>query len=318
MGETQKIPVAAVVGPTASGKSRLAVELALRFGGEVISADSMQIYREMSIGTARPTPEEMRGVPHHLIGTVPLSRPFSVADFVAAASEKIREVDARGRLPVVAGGTGLYVRSLLQNITFSEHDGDPALREALRRRAEREGVLPLMEELARFDPESARRIHPNNIPRVIRAIEIYRTSGITMTEQLKRSRAVPSPYRSCVIGLDYQNRRTLYDRIDRRVDDMIKSGLPEEAKRIFEADGAQTARQAIGYKELFPYFQGNCTLDEAVEKIKRETRRYAKRQLTWFRRDGEIRWIMADGLSFSQIAGQAVQIVSKELGREAQ
>lgn len=314
MEQTEKIPVAAVVGPTASGKSKLAVELALRFGGEVISADSMQIYRGMNIGTAKPTQEEMRGVPHHLIDFAPLSHPFSVADYVALASRTIAEVHARGRLPVIAGGTGLYVRSLLHNITFTENDKDNSLRESLRLKAEREGADALLRELSEFDPESAQRIHPNNLPRVIRAIEIYRTTGMTMTEQLERSRTVPSPYRSCVVGLDYRDRRTLYDRINRRVDVMIEKGLLREAQEILRQDGAQTALQAIGYKELQPYFSGECSLTAAVETIKQETRRYAKRQLTWFRRDGEVHWIMADGLSFSQISVQAETVVSAELG----
>lgn len=316
MAQTEKIPVAAVVGPTASGKSRLAVELALRFGGEVISADSMQIYKEMTIGTAKPTAEEMRGVPHHLIGAVPLSRPFSVADYVAAAAETIAQVHARGKLPVLAGGTGLYVRSLLQNVTFTENDRDEALREALRQKAGREGAQALVEELAQFDPESAQRIHPNNVPRVIRAIEIYRTTGMTMTEQLRRSREIPSPYRSCIIGLTFRSRRTLYDRIDRRVDGMMENGLLDEAKEILGRKGAQTALQAIGYKELLPYLEGECTLPEAVEKIKRETRHYAKRQLTWFRRDEEIRWLMADELPFEQLADRAAALLARELERK--
>lgn len=315
MAQAEKIPVAAVVGPTASGKSRLAAELALRLGGEVISADSMQIYEGMDIGTAKPTAAEMRGVPHHLIGTVPLTHPFSVADYVAEAAKVIAQIRARGSLPVLTGGTGLYVRSLLQNIAFTESDRDGALRAALGEKAAREGAQALVEELARFDPESARRIHPNNIPRVIRAIEIYRTTGVTMTEQLRRSREAPSPYRSCVIGLDFQDRQTLYDRINRRVDEMMENGLLAEAEKIFRQEGARTAAQAIGYKELFPYLRGEITLSEAVEKIKCETRHYAKRQLTWFRRDEEIHWLPADTLSFEQLADRAAAMISRELGQ---
>lgn len=313
MESTKKIPVVAVVGPTASGKSRLAVELALRKNGEVISADSMQIYKGMQIGTAKPAPEEMRRVPHHLIDFVELTQPFSVADYVELAAKCIQEVHSRRKLPILAGGTGLYVRSLLHNIQFTECDRDEALRAALFRKAGQEGPQALVEELRQFDPESAERIHPNNVGRIIRAIEIYRTSGITMTEQIKRSKQVPSPYQACVIGLDYRNRQTLYDRINLRVDQMMESGLLAEAQEVLSHPGAPTALQAIGYKELAPYFRGECSLEEAVESIKRETRRYAKRQLTWFRRDEEVRWIMADDYAdFNHLADEAVRITEQE------
>ncbi len=313
MKDTEKIPVVAVVGPTASGKSRLAVELALCKNGEVVSADSMQIYRGMQIGTAKPAPEEMRGVPHHLIDFLEPSRPFSVANYVEFASRCITEIHARGRLPVIAGGTGLYVRSLLHNIRFAENDKDESLRAMLAQKAEREGVQSLLEELRGFDPEAAARIHPNNVGRVIRAIEIYRTTGITMTEQIERSRQVPSPYRACVIGLDYKNRQTLYDRINLRVDQMMENGLLGEAREVLSRPGSQTALQAIGYKELAPYFHGEGSLDEAVERIKQETRRYAKRQLTWFRRDEDIHWIFADEYTgFDEVAQEAVRMIEKE------
>ena len=312
MEDTKKIPVIAVVGPTASGKSRLAVELALRKNGEVISADSMQIYRGMQIGTAKPTPQEMRGVPHHLIDFADLAQPFSVANYVELAAECIEELHSRGKLPVIAGGTGLYVRSLLHNIKFTENDRDETLRAALSQKAEREGPEALLKELRQFDPESAARIHPNNVGRIIRAIEIYRTSGITMAEQIERSKQVPTPYKACVIGLDYRNRQTLYDRINLRVDQMMESGLLTEAKEVLSRPGSQTALQAIGYKELAPYLRGECPLDEAVERIRRETRRYAKRQLTWFRRDEEIHWIMADDYTdFNRLADEAVRITEQ-------
>ncbi|MDF1495743.1 tRNA (adenosine(37)-N6)-dimethylallyltransferase MiaA [Caproiciproducens sp. CPB-2] len=313
MSRKDKIPVAAVVGPTASGKSRLAVELALRRNGEVISADSMQIYKGMNIGTAKPTTEEMRGVPHHLIDFAPLSQPFSVADYVSLASDCISEVYARGRLPVIAGGTGLYIRSLLQNIRFTEDDKDEALRKELAEKAEKLGVQTLIDDLRSFDPASAQRIHPNNLGRVIRAIEIYRTTGVTMTEQLKLSRQTPSPYDTCIIGLDFQDRQKLYDRINLRVDRMIQDGLLAEAEEILNRPGAQTALQAIGYKELLPYFRSECSLDEAVESIKRESRRYAKRQLTWFRRDENIRWIMVDEYEdFDGVIQQAFRIIGRK------
>lgn len=308
----EKIPVAAVVGPTATGKTRLAVELALRFSGEVVSADSMQIYRGMDIGTAKPTKAEMRGVPHHLIGFQDPAVPFSVADYVGLASKRIGEIRARGNLPLLAGGTGLYVRSLLSHVNFSPARRDEALREKLFRRAEEDGSGVLLTELRSFDPESAERIDPNNVGRLVRAIEIYRTTGETMTEQLARSKAEPSPYDVCMIGLSYRNRQTLYDRIDCRVDAMMEAGLLEEAKHVL-AQGSKTALQAIGYKEFLPFLQGECSLDESVETIKRESRRYAKRQLTWFRRDEETEWILIDDFpDFQAVFAKAYEIVRRK------
>lgn len=289
-----RIPVAAVVGPTATGKSRLAAELALHFGGEVVSADSMQIYRGLPVGTAQPSAEEMRGVPHHLIGFLDPEEPFSVADYAALASETIRGIHERGRLPVVAGGTGLYVGALLHNLRFSPEGRDEALREELLRRAREEGPEALWKELESFDPQSAERIHPHNVGRLVRAIEIYRSTGVTMTEQIGRSRAEPSPYDVCMIGLDYSDRQALYAAIGRRVDQMMEAGLPREAERVLSLPEGTTARQAIGYKEFLPYFRGECSLAEAAEQVKRESRRYAKRQRTWFLRQESAEWILMD------------------------
>ena len=307
----ERIPVAAVVGPTASGKSWLAVELALQYDGEVVSADSMQIYTGMTIGTAKPTVDEMRGVPHHLIDFVDPHTPFSVADYVKLAAQCVADVHARGRLPILAGGTGLYVRSFLQNLQFTKEDRDDALRAALKKRAEEEGVQVLMDELRCIDPESAARLHPNNLGRVIRAIEIYRTTGQTMTQQIAHSRREPSPYNACVIGLDFLHRDKLYARINRRVDEMLDAGLEEEARQSL-AQSASTARQAIGYKEWIPYFQGACTRDEVAENIKRETRRYAKRQLTWFRRDEGVHWLHVDDYPDGAALVSAAQVILDE------
>lgn len=310
MNKTDKIPVVAVVGPTASGKSRLAVDIALRKNGEVISADSMQIYKGMNIGTAKPALEEMCGVPHHLIDFADISQPFSVANYVALASECITELDTRGKLPVIAGGTGLYIRSLLNNIQFTDDDKDEILRKELAQKAAQEGAEALLDELKSFDPESAERIHPNNIGRIIRAIEIFRTTGITMTEQNIRSKQKPTPFNACVIGLDFKDRQILYDRINRRVDQMMSDGLLQEAKEVLSKPGSQTALQAIGYKELLPYFNAECTLEVAIEKIKQESRHYAKRQLTWFRRDEDIHWIMIDdAINFDAITEEAIRII---------
>ena len=309
-----KIPIAAVVGPTATGKSRLAVELALRFGGEVVSADSMQIYKGMEIGTAQPDDSERRGVAHHFIGIMDPDQPFSVADYLKLVSQCIEEIHGRGKLPIVAGGTGLYISSLLGNIRFSPEGKDAELRAKLNRRAgEKDGKEALLEELRSFDPQSAERIHPNNLGRVIRAIEIYRTTGVTMTEQIRRSKEAPSQYDSCVIGLDYRDRNKLYDAVNRRVDKMMEQGLPEEAKRILGRKNAPTALQAIGYKEFAPYFSGECGLMEAAERVKLVTRRYAKRQLTWFRHMENVHWIMVDDSSdFSFVCGKAARILAEK------
>lgn len=283
-----------VVGPTASGKTALAVQLAQRLDGEVISADSMQVYAPMRIGTARPTEAEMQGVPHHLLGFLPLTQPYSVAQYAADARCRIAEIAARGRVPIVAGGTGLYVSALADGLTFSESHRDDALRAELNRRARTEGGEALLRELASFDPESAARLHPANVGRIIRAIEIYRTDGITMTEQLRRSRAVPPPWHSTMIGLTYRDRAVLYDRINRRVDAMLADGLEAEARQVLAMAGGATALQAIGYKELAPYLAGECSRAAAVERLRQATRHYAKRQLTWFRRDPRIHWLYPD------------------------
>ncbi|MCI9576465.1 MAG: tRNA (adenosine(37)-N6)-dimethylallyltransferase MiaA [Clostridiales bacterium] len=308
------IPIIAVVGPTASGKSHLAVELAKWKQTEVVSADSMQIYREMSIGTAKPTPQEQEGVVHHLIDFVDLSQPFSVADYVSLAKKCVQSIYDQGKIPVLVGGTGLYIRSFLENISFSEQDRDEVLRLVLAQKAKEKGIQELVEELKSFDPESAERIDPNNLPRLIRAIEIYRTTGQTMTQQIQQSRQMPSPYQVCMIGLDYADRQVLYDRINRRVDQMLEQGLVEEARRVLAQPNGQTALQAIGYKELQPYFQGEISLEQAAENMKQETRRYAKRQLTWFRREKKIHWIYPDECGGEQVVQQAKEIVIRTFG----
>lgn len=301
-----KIPMISVVGPTASGKTKLGVLLAKKFDGEVVSADSMQIYKDMNIATAKPTEEEKAGVVHHLIGFLPPSESFSVAQYVEMARECIDDIHSRGKLPIIVGGTGLYVDSLLNNISFSEDNADYALREELRKKAEKFGAQSLIDELAKFDPDSAERMHPNNLKRIIRAIEIYTVTGITMTEHNRRSRLKESPYNAVKIGLKASDRSYLYDRINKRVDIMIGQGLLEEAQRVLNCECGMTAQKAIGYKELVPYFNGECTLEQATEKLKMETRRYAKRQLTWFMRDKEIHWINIDTFnSYEEIFAEA-------------
>lgn len=309
----EKIKIAVIFGPTASGKTRLAAELARRHGGEVVSADSMQIYQGMQIGTAKPTEEEMLGVPHHLIGILPPEKRFSVADYVALAKPCIAEIAARGHLPVLAGGTGLYLRALLQNLSFSGEENDPALRESLQRRVETEGIGPLLEELRAVDPETAGRLHPNDVKRIIRALELYRKTGRTVAEQNRLSRSAPEEYQAGKIAITYADRELLYRRIDRRVDAMLQQGLLDEARTVLSDRCGPTAVQAIGYKELIPCFSGEISMEEAVENIKRETRRYAKRQLTWLRREENLHWIEADRCeTFEVLAAKAEKILQAE------
>lgn len=310
MTDTQKIPLVAVVGPTASGKTSLGIELAKKYDGEIISADSMQIYKHMDIATAKPTVDEMQGIPHHLIGFLPPDVPFSVAEYTALAKDKIEDVHSRGKLPIIVGGTGLYVSSLLNNIQFSQSSSDEALREELSDIADKKGADALLEMLAEFDPDSAKRLsEQKNVKRIIRAIEIYKTTGITMTESLESSKIADEPYKAVRIGLRAEDRQFLYDRINKRVDIMLKGGLLEETRKIMDLNLGKTAKMAIGYKELIPYFEGDISLDAAVEKLKMETRRYAKRQLTWFRRDEKISWIDIDKLSNCDIIRAACDIV---------
>lgn len=284
--------VLAVVGPTASGKTWLGVQLAKLYGGEVISADSMQIYKGMDIASAKPSEEEKEGIPHHLMDFLNMDVPFSAADYVKLAKEKIEEVLSRGKLPVIVGGTGLYVDSLLENVKFSEGGSDEAYREELMAYARENGAEALHARLAETDPEAAAAIHPNNIIRVVRALEVCHVTGRRFSELKAESRTEESPYNSLILGLNYEDRAVLYRRIDLRVEEMVKNGLIEEARELWERGGMRTSANAIGYKELIPYFTGEMPLEECVAKIQQETRRYAKRQLTWFRKNDRIKWII--------------------------
>ena len=293
MATEQKIKILAVVGPTASGKTAVSVELAKRLCGEVVSCDSMQVYRRMNIGTAKPTEEEMCNVPHHLIDAVEPDAPFSCAEYVTLATEAVKDISARGKLPVFCGGTGLYLDRFLCG-EMEETYADEALRASLFAFAEKEGIDALHEHLRAVDPESADAIHKNNVKRVIRALEIYEQTGIPKSEFDRRSQVVESPYEAIVVGLHYPRREVLYDRINRRVDMMLADGLLEETQKlkdegVFEVN--LTAAQAIGYKELLGYFEGQETLAEATENLKTATRRYAKRQLTWFSAKPYVKWV---------------------------
>lgn len=307
-----KIPLIAVVGATASGKTALAVELAKRFGGEVISADSMQIYKGMDIATAKPTEEEKQNIPHHLIDFLPVTENYSVAAFVRDANAAADGIVARGNIPVLAGGTGLYIDSLTDNIVFEDEPDHSEFRARLEKRKNEEGIGALFDELRRVDPETADSLHINNEKRILRALEVFYLTGETLSARRARSRSVPSRFNTVFIQPDYADRNVLYERIDLRVDRMLERGLVEEARAYYSLKDAVTASQAIGYKELKGYFEGTLTLAEAAGNLKQATRRYAKRQLTWFRRNERIRRILCDECSsFEEIAEKAGDIVKK-------
>ena len=303
----EKTKIICVVGATASGKTDLAVKLAKAVDGEIISADSMQVYKNMPIATAVATKEEQDGVPHHLVEFLDTDQTFSVADFVERAKVLIDEITARGRVPIVAGGTGLFVDSLVKNISFSQVGSNAEIRNELAEKSNEE----LFEKLVELDPKSAENIHLNNRKRVIRALELC-MSGTSKTEQNENSMLIDSPYDALYIGIGYQDRQKLYDRINKRVDLMLEAGLENEARQMLGKQGL-TARQAIGHKELQPYIDGNITLDEAVEGLKRETRRYAKRQLTWFRQNENINWLYADEMSRDELVEKAVDLAKNHL-----
>ena len=285
-----------VSGPTASGKTALAVELALAHNGEVVSADSMQIYRRMDIGTAKPTREEMRGVPHHMLDVADPEEDFSVARYVELAARCVDDILARGKLPIVAGGTGLYIDSLLSGRTFARFDPDSPLRRELEEELARRGGAALLEELARVDPDTAARLHPNDGKRIVRALEVYRSTGTTLTAHNAMTRSLPPRYDALTLTLAFQRREDMWDRIDRRVDRMMADGLAEEVRALLDSGVPDrcTAMQAIGYKEMAAALRGDGDTARAAEEIKLRSRQYAKRQLTWFRRNPDARWLLWD------------------------
>lgn len=290
----KKIPVIAVVGPTASGKTAFAVELAKRFGAEIISADSMQIYKGMDIASAKPTKEEMQGIPHHLIDFLDSDCTYSVASFIKDAESAVRDILSRGKRVIVCGGTGLYVDSFLQNIQFEDEPDNEEIRKKLRERLEKEGIESLYNELYEKDPETAEALHINNQGRVLRALEVLYLTGEKPSVLRERSRCVPSPYEAVYIYLQYRDREILYDRINRRVDMMIEKGLVEEAKEYFSLHEDYTSAQAIGHKEIAGYLKGELSLSEAKDNLKKATRHYAKRQMTWFRKNSKVHSIYCD------------------------
>lgn len=302
-----------IAGPTASGKTALAVELAKELNGEVVSCDSMQVYKRMDIGTAKPSAEEMQGIPHHMLDVAQAWEDFSVSRYCAQAAPIVDDIIARGRTAIIAGGTGLYMDSLIRGNAFAPFPST-GVREALEKRAEAEGTQSLLSELARIDPESAGRLHPSDRKRIIRALEVYRETGITITEHNRRTREIPPKYRPIWLGLDFSDRAALYRRIDRRVEIMLEAGLLEEIRSLLESGIPEscTAMQAIGYKEFLPVLRGERALCDAAAEVRQSSRRYAKRQLTWFRRNQAIHWIVReeDGIP-DEIIRQARQILQE-------
>lgn len=302
-----------ICGPTASGKTALSVALAKQLHTEIISADSMQIYRGMDIGTAKPTAEERQGVPHHLLDICAPGEAFSVARYVELADAAAQDVLSRGMVPIVAGGTGLYMDALIECSTFSGDETDLSVREKYQCMAAEQGNEAVHACLAKVDPEGADRLHPNNLKRVIRALEVYEQTGMTI-DAFNRLHKRPAPkYAALKIGICPAERQTLYDRIDRRVDQMLADGLLEETKRLLDSGAlAGTAAQAIGYKELLGYLQGDAPLADCVALLKQRSRNYAKRQLTWLKRDDNIHWIYYNnGEELPAILQEATEYLQK-------
>jgi tRNA dimethylallyltransferase len=283
-----------IVGPTASGKTKLAVELAIENNGEVVSADSMQVYRRMDIGTAKPTAEEMRGVPHHMLDVAEPWESYSVARYVSEAIPCVEDILSRGKVPIVAGGTGLYIDALVAGRDFAAFDPKSGHRERLQAIVAAEGLEPLRTELQKVDPQAAARLHPNDEKRIIRALEVWYETGKTITAHNEETCALPPRYDALTIGLAFKERTDMWARIDRRVDEMMANGLVDEVKTLL-ADGIPascTAMQAIGYKEMAAALEHGCPPVEGAEEIKLRSRQYAKRQLTWFKRRTDTQWIL--------------------------
>ena len=312
MSNTERIPLLAVVGPTASGKTALAVELARRFDGEVLSFDSMQLYKGMDVATAKPTEEEMRGIPHHLISAVDPADTYSVARFQEDAARIIGEIRTRGKRPVLVGGTGQYLDALVDNLQVLDTGDATEVRARLREELATRGSAAMYERLSGIDPEYAETIHPNNTGRVLRALEVYELTGYTMSYQIAQSRREPGIYDVCYIGLDARDRDVLYDRINTRVDFMLENGLLDEARVWLDDAPGTTAAQAIGIKEMLPFLQGEATLEDCAERLKTDTRHYAKRQLTWFRRNPAVHWLYIDENTPDELVRKAVAITEEE------
>ena len=314
-------PLIILTGPTAVGKTALSVWLAKAVGGEIISADSMQVYRHMDIGSAKVTREEMDGVPHYLIDILEPAGEFNVAAFKKLASEAVEEIYAHGHLPIVVGGTGFYIQALLYDIDFTEQGEEREVREELERLGEERGAVFLHDMLAEIDPEAAMEIHANNRKRVIRAIEFYRQTGERISEHNKRERQKRSPYDFLYYVLT-DDRKTLYERIDQRVDAMVEAGLVGEVEKLMEMGCTKdmVSMQGLGYKEILDYLQGNTSLDEAVTILKRDTRHFAKRQITWFKRERDVRWLNLEefGRDREKVLEKMLQDIRETYGLETE
>ncbi len=306
---TEKGKLIVLIGPTAVGKTKMSIELAKAFNGEIISGDSMQIYQKMDIGTAKIKPSEMEGIPHHLIDIKAPHESFSVAEFQELVRAKIKEIIGRGKQPIIVGGTGLYIQSVLYDYQFSEAPSDEEFRKNLEKLTHENGNQFVYEQLIKIDPESGERLHPNNVRRVIRALEVYHCTGKTITE-LQKSQTPELLYDAAVIGLTME-REKLYKRINQRVDLMIEEGLVNEVEALYQS-GLRSCQsiQAIGYKELYELFEGNISFQQAVENLKQNSRRYAKRQLTWFRNKMNVEWFDMSDVATSAIFNKKIDEIS--------
>lgn len=300
---TEKKPLVILTGPTAVGKTALSIKLASEIGGEIISADSMQVYRQMDIGSAKIKPEEMGGIPHHMIDILEPEEEFNVCLFEKLALESMEQIYERGHIPVVVGGTGFYIQALLYQIDFTEEETDTAYRDKLWQLGEEKGNHYLHELLRKVDPKSAEEIHENNRKRVIRALEFYENCGKPISTHNKEQRQKTSAYNSCYFVLT-DDRKKLYERIESRVDQMLSKGLVDEVRTLKErgCNASMVSMQGLGYKEILEYLDGRCSLLEAVEKIKKETRHFAKRQLTWFRREKDVIWLDKQAFAYDEDA----------------
>ena len=306
-------PIICIAGPTASGKTALAVELALALDGEVVSCDSMQVYKRMDIGTAKPTPEERRGIPHHMIDVAEPWEDYSVSRYCAQAAPIVEDIVARGKTAIIAGGTGLYLDSLIRGNDFAPFPST-GVREQLEAQADREGIAVLFAQLQQIDPAAAARLPLSDRKRIVRALEVYLETGETITAHNLRTQQQPPRFAPVWLGLDFESRADLYSRIDARVGQMLEAGLLEEIRSLLAAGIPEkcTAMQAIGYKEFTAALEGRCTIDQAADLVRQSSRRYAKRQLTWFRRNREIHWLMRrPGQTDAEILAQARQLLQE-------
>ncbi len=314
MEKSDKIKIIAIVGPTAVGKTRLGVFLAQKLCTEVISADSMQIYKGMDIATAKPTKQETGCILHHLIDFLDPAERFSVGEYIKLAQSAADDILSKNKLPIIVGGTGLYIDSFLSGLSFVEYSFDEKVRNRLKKRLEQEGAASLLAQLEKIDPKAFAALHPNNTGRIIRALELYETTGKTISEQNELSRMSPSKWEPLYIGVAFRDKKLLYNRINQRVDDMMKQGLLEEARAFYVRENSATSAAAIGYKELKPYFDGEKSLASCIDSLKTATRQYAKRQGTWFKKNKDIIWFYNDDYAdISQLDNDAYETVREWL-----